>query len=84
MTALVYGWTKSVPDELKNKCNLDDYRLATQLIIWEYQQQIRTSPTKISDKNKVEADTFSHAIKGRPAKYAYDYIFVTTLSNKIF
>ena len=74
MTTLIYGWTDSVPTELKNKCNLDDYRLAAQLIIWEYQQQIRTSPTKISSKNGVDADTFYHAIKGRPAEKAYDYI----------
>ena len=74
MTTLVYGWTDKLPTELNGKCNKDDFLLATQLIIWEYQQQIRTSPTNIQSKNGVDADTFSHAIEGRPAKYAYDYL----------
>lgn len=74
MLATVYGWRKDLPTELKGLCNMDDYLYAVQLIIWEYQQQIRTSPTKISPKHDIPADVYSHSIKNRPAEIAYNWI----------
>lgn len=74
MLATVYGWRKDLPKELQGKCNMDDYLYAVQLIIWEYQQQIRTSPTSISSKHDIPADVYSHSIKGRPAEIAYNWI----------
>ena len=41
LLALLYGYdgNNAVPVE---GCNADDYRFATQVIIWEYEQQLRT------------------------------------------
>lgn len=76
MLATVYGWRTDLPSELKGLCNMDDYLYAVQLIIWEYQQQVRTSPTNISANTKydIPADVYYHSIKGRPAEVAYNWI----------
>lgn len=74
MLASIYGSRDTVPTELKEKCNKDDFKFAAQCIIWEYQQQLRKSPTKISAKGEVDADTYLQGITGRPAKKAYEWI----------
>lgn len=74
MLASVYGWQpgKSVP---VSGCNEDDYIYATQCILWEYQQQIRTSPYDISDNAYgVEGNSFYSTLAGRPAERCYDWI----------
>ncbi len=80
MATTVYAWRKDLPSELEGQCNMDDFQYATQLIIWEYQQQIRTSPTSISSKNGIDADMYYHSIKGRTAEKAYNWI-LKKLSN---
>lgn len=74
MLASVYGWQpgKSVP---VSGCNEDDYIYATQCILWEYQQQIRTSPYDMGDNAYgVEGNSFYSTLVGRPAQKCYDWI----------
>lgn len=73
MTALVYGYHdgKTVP---VSGANEDDYAIATQTIIWEFQQQLRTAPDKIADNNGIAWDTYYDSIKGRPAEACYNWI----------
>ncbi len=63
-------------------CNEDDYAIATQIIIWEIQQGLRTSATEINERNPyvngkrvtVPADAYYGIIKGRAAEKCYNYI----------
>lgn len=74
MLASVYGWQpgKSVP---VSGCNEDDYIYATQCILWEYQQQIRTSPYDMdSNAYGVEGNSFYATLVDRPAQKCYDWI----------
>lgn len=74
MLTTIYGYRNDVPEELNGLCNLDDFRYAAQIIIWEYQQQIRTSPTAISTNNGIQADMYYSSIQGRPAEHAYNWL----------
>lgn len=73
MLATIYGWQpgKALPIDGINE---DDFSLATQEIIWEYQQGIRTSPTTRVNNGNIRADQFYDEIKGRPAELAYNWI----------
>lgn len=73
MMALMYGWHegKSSPVAGTNK---DDYAFATQTIIWEYQQQLRTSPSDLHSANGIDADTYRYSLKSRPVEKCYDWI----------
>ena len=74
MLTSVYGWQpgKAVPVA---GCNEDDYMIATQAMLWEYQQQIRTSPLELqTNAYGVEAFAFLQMIDGRPAKKCYDWM----------
>lgn len=79
MLSTLYGWTedKSVPI---GGINTDDYIIATQIIIWEYQQGLRTSPGDRINNGTIPADLYYNAIKGRPAELAYDWI-LTQMAN---
>ncbi len=73
MLTSVYGWQpgKAVPVA---GCNADDYIMATQILMWEYQQQIRTSPQNLSDNNGVAGNSYLKTIEGRPARKCYDWM----------
>ena len=74
MLTSVYGWQpgKKIPVA---GCNEDDYMVATQILLWEYQQQIRTSPSDLHDNvHGVEARAFLQTIEGRPARKCYDWM----------
>ena len=73
MLATIYGWQpgKALPIDGINE---DDFSLATQEIIWEYQQGIRTSPTTRVNNGNIRADQFYDEIKDRPAELAYNWI----------
>ena len=73
MMALMYGYHEGMTTPVAGTNN-DDFAYATQCIIWEYQQQLRTSPTAISDNNGISADMYNHTIKGRPAEKCYNWI----------
>lgn len=74
MLTSIYGWQPGKHTAVSGT-NDDDYNLATQIIIWEYQQQLRTSPTKLEDNSYgIRADNFLRTIKGRPAEKCYNWI----------
>lgn len=78
MLTTVYGWqpgrTSPVPGT-----NEDDYAVATQIIIWEYQQQLRTSPSTLGTNSYgVRADNYLRTIQGRPAESCYNWILEQT------
>ncbi len=80
--ACLCGWQpgKTAP---YSDCTEDDFALATQVIIWEIQQGLRTSATEIDDKGEavsvgnivtVPADAYYSMIEGRSAEKCYNYI----------
>lgn len=73
MLATLYGRqpNKTVP---VSGCNNDDWYWATQIIIWEYQQKLRSSPTAIHGNGYVPANYFQSTLDGRPAEKCYNYI----------
>ena len=73
MLALMYGWQEGKTSPVPGT-NEDDYIYATQALIWEYQQQIRTSPTDLHDANGVAGDTYLATLTGRPARKCYDWM----------
>ena len=78
MLTTIYGWQpgKSSPVPGTNE---DDYAVATQIILWEYQQQLRTSPTTLGTNSYgIRADNFLRTIQGRPAEKCYNWILEQT------
>ena len=74
MLTSIYGWHpgKTAPVSGTNE---DDFAIATQSILWEYQQQLRTSPTSLAANSYgIPADTYYNGIKGRPAEKCYDWL----------
>lgn len=73
MVTLLYGWHEGMTSPVPGT-NADDYAFATQTLLWEYQQQLRTSPTQKSAANGISADMFSWSLGGRPAEKCYNWI----------
>lgn len=73
MMALMYGYHEGMTTPVSGTNN-DDFSYATQCIIWEYQQQIRTSPTNRASANGVDGDHFYSTLKNRPAEKCYNWI----------
>lgn len=73
MMVLMYGWQEGKVSPVEGT-NEDDYAFATQTLIWEYQQQLRTSPSDLHDANGIEADTYRVSLAGRPAEKCYNWI----------
>lgn len=73
MVTLLYGWHEGMTSPVPGT-NADDYAFATQTLLWEYQQQLRTSPTQKSAANGISADMFSWSLEGRPAEKCYNWI----------
>ena len=82
MMALMYGWHEGKSSPVAGT-NTDDYAFATQTIIWEYQQQLRTSPSDLHSANGIDADTYRYSLKGRPAEKCYDWILSQMASHYI-
>lgn len=81
--ALLFGkqpGDTSVPDDLKGKCNVDDWYFATQCIIWEYQQGLRDSPLSgRHDNPKTQNANFYSSMmysggEERPVHAAYEWM----------
>ena len=51
-----------------------DFWMATQCVIWEYQQGIRVDAGARETHGLVEADNYYYMIKGKPAEKCYDYL----------
>lgn len=74
MLATVYGWEPGKASPVAGT-NEDDYSLATQIIIWEYQQQLRTSPYDLNPNSYgVRSDNYLRTIQGRPAEQCYNWL----------
>ena len=74
MLTSVYGWQpgKTAPVDGTNE---SDFAMATQILLWEYQQQLRTSPTNLQDNSYgIPANDYYRMIEGRPAAKCYDWI----------
>lgn len=54
--------------------NAGDYWVATQAVIWEYQQGIRTDPYSRQNSGLVDADIFYNIVRGKSAEKCYSYI----------
>ena len=80
MMALMYGWHEGKSSPVAGT-NTDDYAFATQTIIWEYQQQLRTNPSDLHSANGIDADTYRYSLKGRPAEKCYDWILSQMASH---
>lgn len=84
MLAMLYGYNPENPSYMPTTSqvgcafNVDDFAFATQIIIWEYQSGIRTSPTSISALSyggkTIEADNYVKWIEGHPAKNCYNWM----------
>lgn len=74
MLASVYGWHPGRTAPIGGT-NEDDFSIATQTILWEYQQQLRTSPTSLHENGYgVRGDSYFQCIQGRPAELCYNWI----------
>ena len=80
MMALMYGRHEGKSSPVAGT-NTDDYAFATQTIIWEYQQQLRTSPSDLHSANGIDADTYRYSLKDRPAEKCYDWILSQMASH---
>ncbi len=71
--AALYGYApgKSLPIDGITE---DDFWLGTQLVIWEYQQQLRSDAGSLHNNGPIAADTFARQIAGRPAELAYRWV----------
>ena len=74
MLTSVYGWQPGKSSPVSGT-NADDYAVATQIIMWEYQQQLRTSPQDLhANSAGIRGDNYLRTIEDRPAKRCYDWI----------
>ena len=81
MLTSVYGWRPGKTDPISGT-NEDDFSYATQTILWEYQQQLRTSPTMLkANSYGIPADTYYQCLKGRPAKKCYNWLLTQMQSH---
>lgn len=76
----VYGWKPDASLPISG-INADDYKIATQVILWEYQQQLRSDPYGRHGNGVASADQYYSIIAGRPAEKAYDWILSQVASH---
>ena len=75
--ALISGFNSQVTKSPVSNTNLDDFSFATQIIVWEIQQQLRTGYNKgdlKANKWGTPATVYYEQLKGRPAEKCYEYI----------
>ena len=75
--ALLCGFNSDVKKSPVANTNLDDFSFATQIIVWEIQQQLRTGYNKGDLKANqwgTPATVYYEQLKGRPAEKCYEYI----------
>lgn len=80
MLTTLYGWQPGASLPLSG-LNENDWYMAAQCIVWEYQQQLRSDPYSRHDNGPVDGDQFYSVVKGRPAERAYDWILEQTASH---
>lgn len=70
---LLFGWKKGCSLPVSG-INMDDYAVATQILLWEYQQQLRIDAGARRSNGWAGADQFYKNLKDRPAEKAYNWI----------
>lgn len=76
----IYGWKPGASLPVSG-INEDDYKIATQVILWEYQQQLRSDPYSRHGNGHASADQYYSVIAGRPAEKAYNWILDQVASH---
>lgn len=76
----IYGWKPGASLPVSG-INEDDYKMATQIILWEYQQQLRSDPYSRHGNGHADADQYYSVIAGRPAEKAYNWILNQVASH---
>lgn len=76
----IYGWKPGAGLPVSG-INEDDYKIATQIILWEYQQQLRSDPYSRHGNGHAGADQYFSVIAGRPAEKAYNWILSQVASH---
>ena len=76
----IYGWKPGASLPVSG-INEDDYKMATQIILWEYQQQFRNDPYSRHGNGYASADQYYSVIAGRPAEKAYNWILEQVASH---
>ena len=76
----IYGWKPGAALPVSG-INEDDYKIATQIILWEYQQQLRTDPYSRHGNGHAKADQYFSVIARRPAEKAYNWILSQVASH---
>ena len=76
----IYGWKPGASLPVSG-INEDDYKIATQMILWEYQQQLRSDPYSRHGNGHASADQYYSVIAGRPAEKAYNWILEQVASH---
>jgi SrtB family sortase len=71
--ATLYGWQPGATLPVSG-INQDDWYMATQVIIWEYQQQLRSDAYSRHDNGIIAANQFFNIISGRPAERVYNWM----------
>lgn len=75
--ALLCGFNSDVKKSPVANTNLDDFSFATQIIVWEIQQQLRTGYNKgdlKANKWGTPAKVYYEQLQVRPAEKCYEYI----------
>ena len=75
----IYGWKPGASLPVSG-INEDDYKMATQIILWEY-QQLRSDPYSRHGNGHADANQYFSVIAGRPAEKAYDWILSQVASH---
>ena len=76
----IYGWKPGASLPVSG-INEDDYKMATQIILWEYQQQLRSDPYSRHGNGHADANQYFSVIAGRPAERAYNWILEQVASH---
>ena len=76
----IYGWKPGTSLPVSG-INEDDYKMATQIILWEYQQQLRSDPYSRHGNGHANAGQYFSVIAGRPAEKAYNWILSQVASH---
>ena len=80
MLASLYGWQPGASLPMAG-INADDWYMAAQCIIWEYQQQLRSDAASRHDNGSVAENTFFRIVQGRPAEQVYYWILEQIASH---
>ncbi len=71
--ATTYGYAPGKAPVFSD-CNEEDWFVATQVILWEYQQGLRTAADRLNNRDGMAKNYFQKALLGRPAEKYYNYI----------